>query len=597
LLEFDPGEGIYAQGQKDDFVNYLLHGRVARAVDGVTLDALDAEKDERNRPLDASAVKRDTVHALSTATVLRLHRRELNRVYREIRGEDAGGTLEVTDIASDNSRDWWTRLLRSEVFARLSASAMQAIFDRLEEVSVLAGEEVIRQGQSGEYYYVVQTGRCEVVRRASSGYPEVHLADLDVGEGFGEEALIAQAPRNATVRMLTDGTLMRLAKADFMTLVVERLVNGVSLNQGRWLAEQGAKWIDVRGFESRGSQLLAGATKMPLHLLRLQSRRLDKDTIYVVCGDTVRMGLLAAFLLVERGFDACYLEPPLPEVDTVTGVGKTAPTDVDMISETGHMTEHKQRASVVVRPGEGTAGGIEPGSGIGNDAAPSDAAAHDERVAREAFADTTTGEELADLIDELYRQRDGFGEVGDAGPGAQDAAPERATPPTLAPAAEATTGPGTLLPAPSAVTDIAPGASTSEIVGEILSDVEKNLSGYLAQFIEAQRGVLEQRVEQRLAALERAALERVQAEEGMLRTRFEQAFADKEKSLAEAYDRLTSLANRISHQKADIQQARKELESMLRTASRVHREVYRVGNALVDQFDHLDDFADDMKLS
>ena len=330
---------------------------------------------------------------------------------------------------------------------------------------------------------------------------------------------------------------------------------------------------------------------MPLHLLRLQSRRLDKEKMYVVCGDSVRTGALAAFLLAVRGFDACYLESPLPGVTTGNDTERTLAANDDAISEIDLMSEQKVRESVEASAGDGTAIDTEAGNGSG--APRSETVADDGRVAREEFAETTTGEELADLIDELYRQREEFGEAGDVGAAAQRETPPRSAQPAVSPAVEAAT---VLPPAAGAAADIVPGTGAREIVGEILRDVEDNLSGYLAQFIETQRGALEQRVEQRLAALERAALECVHEKERALQARFEQALADKEKSLSEAYDRLTSLANRISHQKAEIQQARKTLENMLRTASRVHREVYRVGNALVDQFDHLDDFADDMKL-
>jgi CRP-like cAMP-binding protein len=47
----------------------------------------------------------------------------------------------------------------------------------------------------------------------------IPLAELGLGNTFGEEALISEDKRNATVRMLTDGALMRLKKADFLELM------------------------------------------------------------------------------------------------------------------------------------------------------------------------------------------------------------------------------------------------------------------------------------------------------------------------------------------------------------------------------------------
>jgi hypothetical protein len=138
--------------------------------------------------------------------------------------------------------------------------------------------------------------------------------------------------------------------------------------------------------------------------------------------------------------------------------------------------------------------------------------------------------------------------------------------------------------------------SAERFVADLIGDVERNISGYLAQLLQERRGLLEARVRQRHAALEQAARAQLQARAEAQESRLDLAFAEKEQALADAYEKLASLANRISRQKADIQKGRQALETMLRTASRVHKEVFRVGNALVSQVDHLDDFTGDIKL-
>ena len=75
-------------------------------------------------------------------------------------------------------------------------------------------------------------GRCLVTRESPLNQKGIKLAELGVGETFGEEALIAEAKRNATVTMLTDGVLMRLNKQDFRDLMHEPLL--------RWVDEQQA---------------------------------------------------------------------------------------------------------------------------------------------------------------------------------------------------------------------------------------------------------------------------------------------------------------------------------------------------------------------
>ena len=58
---------------------------------------------------------------------------------------------------------------------------------------------MIREGDEGDYYYVIESGRCQVERLV--GGVKVVLAELKSGDTFGEEALVSEAKRNATVTM------------------------------------------------------------------------------------------------------------------------------------------------------------------------------------------------------------------------------------------------------------------------------------------------------------------------------------------------------------------------------------------------------------
>ncbi len=70
-------------------------------------------------------------------------------------------------------------------------------------------------------------GKCVVTRETPLNRDGIKLAELGVGDTFGEEALIAEAKRNATVTMITDGVLMRLNKKDFRELMNEPLLQWV----------------------------------------------------------------------------------------------------------------------------------------------------------------------------------------------------------------------------------------------------------------------------------------------------------------------------------------------------------------------------------
>jgi CRP-like cAMP-binding protein len=90
---------------------------------------------------------------------------------------------------------------------------------RLKQVNYSAGDTVIREGDEGDHFYVIARGRCMVTRKEARKKTDIELAELSVGDTFGEEALISGNKRNATVAMLTDGSLICLGKDDFQALL------------------------------------------------------------------------------------------------------------------------------------------------------------------------------------------------------------------------------------------------------------------------------------------------------------------------------------------------------------------------------------------
>ena len=90
-------------------------------------------------------------------------------------------------------------------FAQLPPAHIDELLRRFERVGAARGEVVIREGDEGDYYYVIESGRFQVERLV--GGADVVLAELRAGDAFGEEALVSEAKRNATVTALTDGQL------------------------------------------------------------------------------------------------------------------------------------------------------------------------------------------------------------------------------------------------------------------------------------------------------------------------------------------------------------------------------------------------------
>lgn len=228
---------------------------------------------------------------------------------------DQTGTFEVKELGTESTAgndDWMTKLLQMRAFQMVPPSNLQAMFMRMQEVDVDPGQVIVKQDDDGDYFYVIMSGRC-IVTRESPGQKPVRLAELDAGSCFGEEALIADAKRNATITMLTRGKLMRLAKNDFRSLLNDPLSRRIGFTDAKKMVDEGkAKWLDVRLPSEHLNHSLPGSLNMPLYLLRMKLGSLDPKMTYIAYCDTGRRSSAAAFVLSQKGYDAYVLDKGLP---------------------------------------------------------------------------------------------------------------------------------------------------------------------------------------------------------------------------------------------------------------------------------------------
>jgi len=196
--------------------------------------------------------------------------------------------------------------LQHGVFARLPAARIEALLARFERVSAKRGDVIIREGEEGDFYYVIESGRCHVERTV--GGVKVALAELTGGDAFGEEALAADTRRNATVSMASDGKLLRLGKADFKELLGEPLLQRLSYTAALERVARGAIWLDVRYPSEYRHDRLPGALNVPLNEVRNSVRVLERAREYIAYCQSGRRSSAAAFLLAERGFSVSVLE-------------------------------------------------------------------------------------------------------------------------------------------------------------------------------------------------------------------------------------------------------------------------------------------------
>lgn len=328
------GQSLFREGDVDNQLIYLLEGDVQMmSSDGKLELVLSHKASEARYPLDDSQPHIMSCVALSKVRAIYIDNSVLdylmmwdqiavaesninpptqpiqasgntpvpatNEPPAEVQEPDPAPAPSPSTEPLDN-RDWIRRMRQVMAFKNLPPANIRNLLERMETVMARAGDVIIKQGEKGDYYYVLTEGTARVTQ-------SVELAKLKGGDSFGEEALLAGAPRNATVTMLNDGQLMRLSKQDFDTLLKEPMLKRLAAEEAAQMVKQGARWLDVRYAKEYRHQRLPGAVNIPLHELRSRLDELDDTTAYICYCSTGRRSSAAAFLLAQKGFRASVL--------------------------------------------------------------------------------------------------------------------------------------------------------------------------------------------------------------------------------------------------------------------------------------------------
>lgn len=311
------GRVLFVEGDEEKQTFYLVSGTIDLLAEGEVIGTVRSGTPKSKSPL-AHILPRPYS---AVATSDRIEYLQIDSEFLDVAVTlDQTGAYKVLELNgldenSPGADDWMTALLQTKAFHKIPPANIQAVFMRLQRVDFRAGEVVIKQGDAGDYFYVVVKGICSVARETPLNRDGVKLAELKMGDTFGEEALISNVKRNATITMVTDGTLMRLAKEDFCKLLHEPLLEWVDYEGAKRIAAEGGQWVDVRLPSEFEHYRAEGAINIPLHSLRLKLKSLDRNRHYIVCCDTGRRSSACAYILAERGFQASVLRGGLGATD------------------------------------------------------------------------------------------------------------------------------------------------------------------------------------------------------------------------------------------------------------------------------------------
>ena len=304
LKSLASGKMLFKRGESSENCYYLINGSVDLLNENFEITAISSASTSSNNaalhPLDNQQPHQYSAVTTSKSLVLVVDKNHMDIV---LTWDQAGNYL-VTDLSQEDSieRDWMTCLLESNLFSQIPPANIQQLFCTFHQKNVSNGDTVVTEGQQGDLFYVLEQGQANVIKQTDDGQHIV--ASLNTGDFFGEEALVGNTTRNASIVMTTNGSLMYLTKDDFKRLLQEPVQDFITLDELDTLhnGPLPVVLVDVRLPGEYKFDKLDDSINIPLNRLRERLPTLDPNATYIVLCDGGRRRELGAYLLTEAGF-------------------------------------------------------------------------------------------------------------------------------------------------------------------------------------------------------------------------------------------------------------------------------------------------------
>ncbi|CAN6665367.1 cAMP-dependent protein kinase regulatory subunit [Trichomonascus vanleenenianus] len=106
------------------------------------------------------------------------------------------------------------------LFSQLDSQALHMVLNAMTEKKVAKGTTIIKEGDEGDYFYIVESGTVDFYKLLDGENKQVNTSGA--GSSFGELALMHNSPRAATVVAATDCVLWALDRVTFRRILLDR---------------------------------------------------------------------------------------------------------------------------------------------------------------------------------------------------------------------------------------------------------------------------------------------------------------------------------------------------------------------------------------
>lgn len=302
FLEMREGEIYQVNPGKDRDYLFVVQGELKLIEDGQIRTGVVPNSTKR-QPLELAQAPKATTLIAGKDSIICIADSE--QLYELISWDELVNVTEETDTRLHNELE---HVRDSLAFKRLPMHCVESAFERMHIIEAKAGDEVVREGEEGDAFYIIKSGRAELWQTGIYDDGPRKIADLGEGDTFGCEALITGKLRCETVKIVEDCRIMVLGRDDFEDLVGKQFVRWVNPKIAKSMIETGYKVLDVRYAEEYEMQHIPGSVLIPLNELRDRMNELEQNEKYVVYCHSGSRSAVAAMKLSQGNIDVVSVE-------------------------------------------------------------------------------------------------------------------------------------------------------------------------------------------------------------------------------------------------------------------------------------------------
>ena len=126
----------------------------------------------------------------------------------------------VRDAAQKKREKYESFLKKVEILSTIDSYEIMQISDAIKSATYQKDDYIIREGEMGDVFYILEEGECVATKTLEPGKPDTVIKDYGVGDYFGERALIKGEPRYANIIVKSDiAKVISLDRTSFKRLL------------------------------------------------------------------------------------------------------------------------------------------------------------------------------------------------------------------------------------------------------------------------------------------------------------------------------------------------------------------------------------------